>query len=74
MVPQWYHFAMAMNLRLSEQQSKALRKVADQRGISMQEAALQAVDEFIAHRSKKLADDIARIKSEDADLLDRLSK
>ena len=65
---------MAMNLRLSEQQSKALRKVADQRGISMQEAALQAVDEFIAHRSKKLVDNIARIKSEDADLLDRLSK
>lgn len=65
---------MAMNLRLSEHQSKSLRKVADQRGISMQEAALQAIDEYISHRSQKLATNIARIKSEDAELLDRLSK
>ena len=65
---------MAMNLRLSEQQSKSLRKVADQRGISMQEAALQAIDEYISHRSQKLTTNIARIKSEDAELLDRLSK
>jgi len=65
---------MAMNLRLSEQQSKSLRKVADQRGISMQEAALQAIDEYISHRSQKLATNIARIKGEDAELLDRLSK
>jgi len=74
MVPLWYHSCMAMNLRLSEQQSKSLRKVADQRGISMQEAALQAINEYISHRGQKLDSNIARIKREDAELLDRLSK
>jgi hypothetical protein len=65
---------MAMNLRLSEKQSKELRKVADQRGISMQEAALQAIDEYLSHRAQRLSDNIAKIKKEDANLLDRLSK
>ena len=65
---------MAMNLRLSPQQNKALKKVAAQKGISMQEAALKAIDEYIAHRSEKLTKNIARIKSEDAELLERLSK
>ena len=44
LVPRWYHFLMAMNLRLSETQSVALRKVAAQQGISMQDAALAAID------------------------------
>ena len=74
MVPLWYHFHMAMNLRLSDKQSKELRKVAEQRGISMQEAALQAIDEYLSHRAQRLSENIARIKKEDAKLLDRLSK
>jgi hypothetical protein len=65
---------MAMNLRLSPTQNKALKKVAAQKGISMQEAALKAIDEYISHRADKLNESIARIKSEDAQLLDRLSK
>jgi gas vesicle protein len=65
---------MAMNLRLSDKQSKELRKVAEQRGISMQEAALQAIDEYLSHRAQRLSENIARIKKEDANLLDRLSK
>lgn len=65
---------MAMNLRLSDKQSKELRKVAEQRGISMQEAALQAIDEYLSHRAQRLSENIARIKKEDASLLDRLSK
>ena len=74
LVPLWYHISMAMNLRLSPQQNKALKKVAAQKGISMQEAALKAIDEYISHRSEKLTKNIARIKSEDAELLERLSK
>ena len=74
MVPLWYHFTMAMNLRLSPTQNKALKKVAAQKGISMQEAALKAIDEYISHRADKLNESIARIKSEDAQLLERLSK
>ena len=65
---------MAMNLRLSPTQNKALKKVAAQKGISMQEAALKAIDEYISHRADKLNGSIARIKSEDAQLLERLSK
>ncbi|MFM8633055.1 MAG: DNA-binding protein [Candidatus Nanopelagicus sp.] len=65
---------MAMNLRLSPTQNKALKKVAAQKGISMQEAALKAIDEYISHRADKLNASIARIKSEDAQLLERLSK
>jgi hypothetical protein len=65
---------MAMNLRLSPTQNKALKKVAAQKGISMQEAALRAIDEYISHRADKLNESIARIKSEDAQLLERLSK
>ena len=64
---------MAMNLRLSPTQNKALKKVAAQKGISMQEAALKAIDEYISHRADKLNESIARIKSEDAQLLERLS-
>lgn len=65
---------MAMTLRLSEKQSKALRKIADSQGISMQEAALAAVDEYTSKRQRRLTDIIERIRTEDAELLDRLSK
>ncbi len=63
-----------MNLRLSVEQSEALRRTASQAGISMQEAALQAIDEFISKRNDRLAFNIAKIKSEDAQLLKRLSQ
>lgn len=65
---------MAMTLRLSDKQSKALRKIAEQQGISMQEAALAAVDEYTSKRQKRLNEIVARIKKEDAELLDRLSR
>lgn len=65
---------MAMTLRLSDKQSKALRKIAEQEGLSMQEAALLAVDEYVAKRQRRLSEIIQRIKIEDAELLDRLSK
>ena len=65
---------MAMTLRLTEQQSKALRKIAEQEGISMQEAALQAVDEYVSKRQARLKEIIRKIAVENAELLDRLSK
>jgi len=65
---------MAMTLRLSDKQSRALRKVAESQGISMQEAALAAVDEYTSKRQKRLSEIIERIRTEDAELLDRLSK
>ena len=73
-VPLWYHFFMAMNLRLTPEQSAALRAAAEQDGISMQEAALAAVNAYISRRPQRLTDAIARIAEEDAELLDRLSQ
>lgn len=74
MVPLWYRFGMAMNLRLSEAQSQALRDLATQEGISMQEAALTAIDEYIARRDQRMKSAIERVLSEDKDLLDRLGQ
>ena len=74
MIPEWYHLAMAMTLRLSDKQSAALKRTAEQAGISMQEAALQAVDEYINRRQKRLSDAISRVKNEDQELLRRLAQ
>ena len=46
---------MAMTLRLTDSEQSALRAVAEQEGISMQDAARRAVREFVArveHRSR----------------------
>lgn len=74
MVSQWYHFAMAMTLRLSDEQTEALRKAAAEDGISMQEAALSAVDAYANRRQARLLAAIERIKTEDAELLKRLAQ
>ena len=74
MVPVWYHFDMAMNLRLTPEQTAGLRAAAEQDGISMQEAALAAVDAYISRRPQRLSDAIARVANEDAELLHRLSQ
>ena len=65
---------MAMNLRLSAEQTAGLRAAAEQDGVSMQEAALAAVDAYISRRPQRLADAIARVAKEDAELLDRLAQ
>ncbi len=65
---------MAMTLRLTDKQSAALKRAADQEGISMQEAALKAVDDYINRRNKRLTEAILRVKSEDAELLRRLAQ
>jgi hypothetical protein len=73
-VPRWYHLAMAMNLRLSTEQTKALKKAAAEDGISMQEAALRAIDAYTSRRREKLLKGIEKIKTQDAELLRRLAK
>jgi hypothetical protein len=65
---------MAMNLRLSPEQTEALRLAASQDSISMQEAALRAIDAYVSRRNERLRVGIAKIKSEDAELLRRLSQ
>jgi hypothetical protein len=63
-----------MNLRLTPEQTAGLRAAAEQDGISMQEAALAAVDAYISRRPQRLADAIARVAKEDTELLERLSR
>ena len=65
---------MAMTLRLSDEQSAALKRIAAQEGISMQEAALKAVDDYLTRREKRLGDVIRRVKNEDQELLHRLAQ
>ena len=74
LVPVWYHLKMAMNLRLSPEQTKALKKAAAEDGISMQEAALRAIDAYTARRRKVILESIEKIRTEDAELLRRLSQ
>ena len=65
---------MAMNLRLSQEQSDALKKAAAEDGISMQEAALRAIELYSSRRRSLLLESIEKIKSEDSELLKRLAK
>ena len=51
-----------------------MRKTAAQDGISMQEAALAAIDAYTSRRNKRLKDAIIRIATEDAELLKRLAQ
>ena len=61
MVPVRYHLAVAMNLRLSDDQTEALRARAEKEGRSMQQVALGAVDEYL-------------LRAEDDELTDRLAE
>jgi hypothetical protein len=65
---------MAMNLRLSKEQSQALKKAAAEDGISMQEAALRAIELYSSRRRRILLESVEKIKSEDSELLRRLAK
>ncbi len=67
---------MAMTLRLTEEEQESLRARAEAEGISMQEAARQAVREYVArgrHR-ERVADAAGRVMDAHADALDRLGR
>lgn len=65
---------MAMNLRLSDDESEALRRKADEEGRSMQEVARAAIAEYVSERPYRLRAAIEKVRSEDAELLGRLSR
>jgi hypothetical protein len=67
---------MAMVLRLSDEQQRALRARADAEHTSMQDVALRAVDEYIERHSREdLVHGITeRIKVDYADALKRLGE
>ena len=65
---------MAMNLRLSDDETAALRSRAEKDGRSMQEVARTAINEYLAERPARLRAAIDRVRTEDAELLDRLGR
>ena len=65
---------MAMNLRLTDAESEALRAKAEQEGRSMQEVAKTAIAQYVSERPQRLLSAIQRVRTEDAALLERLRK
>ena len=63
-----------MNLRLIDAQTDALRAKAEEQGRSMQEVARAAIDEYVSDRSARLRGAVERVRTEDAELLERLSR
>lgn len=67
---------MAMTLRLTDEEQAALRERAAQDGISMQDAARQAVREYVSrgeHR-RRVAKAAARVTTAHAEALERLGQ
>ncbi|HST63705.1 MAG TPA: ribbon-helix-helix protein, CopG family [Mycobacteriales bacterium] len=65
---------MAMNLRLTEAETEALRHKAEQEGRSMQEVARAAIAAYVSDRPQRLQAAIARVREEDAELIERLGR
>jgi len=65
---------MAMNLRLTEAETDALRAKAELEGRSMQEVAKAAINEYVSDRPARVSAAIAKVRSEDRELLERLSR
>lgn len=63
-----------MNLRLTAAETEALRRKAAEEGRSMQEVARAAIAEYVSGRPERLRRAIERVRSEDAELLDRLGR
>lgn len=63
-----------MNLRLSDAQAEALRRKAAEEGRSMQEVAKSAIADYVSGRPERLRAAIEKVRTEDAELLDRLSR
>lgn len=74
LVPERYHRCMAMNLRLTDDETGALRRRAEQEGRSMQEVARTAIGEYVSDRPARLRAAIDRVRTEDAELLARLAR
>ncbi len=65
---------MAMTLRLDPDTHAALKARAEVEGRSMQEVVHSAITDYLMGREERLKSAISRIVTEDAQLLDRLSR
>lgn len=67
-----YHGHMPMTLRLTPDETEALRETARREGRSMQEVAREAIATYVSRRTRRRDEHLARIVAEDAELLRRL--
>ena len=67
-------WGVAMNLRLTDAETEALRRKAEQEGRSMQEVARAAIAAYVSDRPQRLQAAIARVREEDAELIERLGR
>jgi predicted transcriptional regulator len=65
---------MPMTLRLTADETEALRETARREHRSMQEVARTAIDEYVNRRARRRDAHLAAIVSEDAELLRRLGE
>ncbi len=65
---------MAMNLRLNDEETEALRSKAAEEGRSMQEVARSAIAQYVSDRPRRLRAAIEKVATEDAELLKRLAQ
>jgi len=65
---------MAMNLRLNDDDMSALRSRAEKEGRSMQDVARTAIKDYLSERPNRLRTAIDRVRTEDAELLERLGR
>jgi len=68
----WYHEGMAMNLRLTDEDTEALRAYAAEHGMSMQQAAVDGIRQML--HDERRTRFIRHILDEDRDLLHRLAQ
>jgi predicted transcriptional regulator len=61
-----------MTLRLTPEETAALRETARRERRSMQEVAREAIATYVTSRARRRDEHLARILAEDADLLRRL--
>jgi len=65
---------MAMTLRLTPEETQALRETAKRERRSMQEVARTAVAEYVHRRAQRRTEMLSRIVDEDSALLKRLAE
>ena len=63
---------MPMTLRLTPEETAALRETARREHRSMQEVAREAIAAYVTSRTRRRDELLARIVAEDADLIRRL--
>lgn len=63
---------MAMTLRLTDEETEALRKTAEAENRSMQEVARTAIQKYVTNHRDRVQEILERIAVEDAELIRRL--